>query len=236
MAKRRPPRRQVREQRDTNWILIGGVVAVAVIGLFALLLLSLQEPLVPAENPEPQASLVVQDFCEANEEACLEHGVPEAPVTVVEVSDYGCPHCRNFNLDELPTFEANYIDEGLVEWVVLPYALSDRTAPAAEASLCAAEQDSFFEFHHMMFEIQDSDLALTEEGFLTAAEQLDLDTGAFNACLESGRFASVVNENVSIASRAGVSATPTFFVNGNIVEGNRAAALEQEILAALETE
>ena len=233
MPKAPPPRKRRREERSTNGPLVGGIVAIGVIGLFALLFITVQNQGVPTPTPEPDLALI--DFCEANEENCVAKGEPDAPVTVIEVADYGCPHCRNFNIDAAPMFDAEFVETGAVEWMVLPYALRTATQPPAAAALCARDQGAFWEFHNAMFEIQDTDLALTREGFVTAAEELGLDVDAFESCLDSGEYEPVIANNVAVAARAGVSATPTFFVNGALVEGNDPNRLEAAITAELDS-
>lgn len=233
MAKVAPRRsRRRRDEGGTNWYVIGGVAAIGVIGLFALLFLTLQGQGVPTPTPEPDLALI--DYCEQNPENCITKGEADAPVTVVEVSDYGCSHCRNFNLEgTAEVLDEQYVDTGQVQWIALPYALGEQTAPTAAAAMCAAEQDAFWEFHTAMFELQTTEIALTEEAFVQAADELGLDMDTFESCLDAGEYVPVVQNNIQAASRAGVSATPTFFVNGTMVEGNRPLADFQQILDGL---
>ena len=227
MAKVTPPRKRRREQGGVNWILVGGVIAVGVVGLFALLFVTLQNQGLPTPTPAPQAGL--EDFCAANDENCIAKGEADAPVTVVEVSDYGCPHCRNFNLQSASMFDESYVDTGQVRWVVLPYALRQETASASVAAMCAAEQDMFFPYHLRLFQLQSTELAFTEAGYVQSAQSLEMDTEAFESCLADGRYGSVVQRNMAAAASAGVNATPTFFVNGVKVEGNNPDGLQQAI-------
>lgn len=231
MAKVTPPRKRRREQGSVNWLLIGGVIAVGVVGLFALLFVTLQTQGLPTPTPERQAEL--EDFCAANEENCIAKGETDAPVTVIEVSDYGCPHCRNFNLDSAPIFDQSYVETDQVRWVVLPFALREETVSASAAAMCAAEQDMFFPYHLRLFQLQSTDLAFTEAGYMQSAQSLEMDTDAFQSCLEEGTYTSVVQRNMAAAASAGVNATPTFFVNGIKVEGNNPDGLRQAIEGAL---
>jgi protein-disulfide isomerase len=225
--KRRASRKAKQPQRETNWLLIGGVVAAVIIvgGLFYLLYTTIQEP----STPQRVQSLI--EYCEENPDNCITKGSPDAPVTIVEVSDYGCGHCRDFNLTTAPLLEDLYVRSGQVQWVALPYALGDNTAPAAEAAMCAADQDVFFEFHTRMFEIQSESQALTADGFRQAAEELDLDMDAFNACFGDGKYGRVVQDNVAAARRTGVDVTPTFFVNGTLLRGNQPLATFQQAIS-----
>jgi protein-disulfide isomerase len=233
MAKVVSRRNRRNPEKGTNWLLIGGFAAIGIVGLFALLYVTLSTQGQPTPTPETVASLA--EYCETNETNCVARGESDAPITVVEVSDYGCIHCRNFNLggtaEELQT---QYVDTGSVRWIVLPYALSATTAPAAASALCAAEQDQFFPYHHRLFELQDSPNALTEDAFLEAATDIGLDVDAFSSCLDDNRYDNTVQRNVLAAQDAGVSATPTFFINGAKVEGNLPLpAFQQEIESRL---
>ena len=231
MAKVTPPRRRRREQGSVNWLLVGGVIAVGTVGLFALLFVTLQSQGLPTPTPAPQAAL--EDFCAANDPNCIAKGEADAPVTVIEVSDYGCPHCRNFNLESAPTFDETYVDTGQVRWVVVPYALRQETVSASVAALCAAEQDAFFPYHMRLFQLQSTELAFTEAGYMQSAQSLDMDTEAFQSCLQEGTYTSIVQRNMQAAASAGVNATPTFFINGRKVEGNNPDGVRQAIERAL---
>ena len=229
MAKVAPRRRRRRDGGGTNWYIIGGIAAVGVIGLFALLFITLQGQGMPTPTPEPDLALI--DYCNRNPDRCIEKGEADAPVTVVEVSDYGCSHCRNFNVGgTAESLDSLYVDTGQVRWIILPYALGNHSAPTAVASMCAAEQDAFWSFHESMFELQTTDIALSEEAFIQSADALDLDMEAFRECLSENRYAPTVQSNIAAARRAGVSATPTFFINGEMVEGNQPLSNFQRII------
>lgn len=216
MSKRaRSARRARRQERKSNWLLIGGVIALAAIALFALLALSLREP--EAQDPAEAQSLA--DYCSENPSNCGTKGSADAPVTIVEVSDYGCSHCRDFNLETAGLIEDLYVTPGQVQWKVLPFAISSQTVPAAAAALCAGEQDYFSEFHRRLFELGPPQ-ALTKVGFQQAASDVGLNPDSFNACIESGRYQSSVEDNIRAANLLGVTGTPAFFVNGQLLKGN----------------
>lgn len=209
MAKRRKKSvKSTSDKRSTNWLLIGGLTLGSVVVLFALLYLALQEP-------ETQT---LAQYCESNSENCVTLGAQDAPVTLVEVSDFGCPHCRDFHLDTAPGIKDIYVDNNQVKWVFLPYALRAETVPAANAAMCAAEEDKYFEFSEALFN-QSTEQALTRDGFLIAAEEIGLDVDAFTACLIDGRYNRAIGENQNAARSARVSGTPTFFVNDQIMRG-----------------
>lgn len=236
MAKRIKKRSHVskKDERKTNWILIGGIVGVGVIALFGLLFFSLQESGAPTPVLTPTRSLLLQDYCDTNPENCMVEGEATAPVTVVEVSDYGCGHCKNFNLDTAPTLKQQYVDTGIVRWITIPYALGGQTgfptAPSANATMCAAEQGAFPAFHTALFGIQGTSKFNTTAGFVEVASNLGLDADALTACIEDGRYNANIQQNITNANNAGINSTPSFFVNGELVRGNLPLANFQQLI------
>ncbi|NKQ36065.1 MAG: thioredoxin domain-containing protein [Chloroflexi bacterium] len=211
MAKRRK-----KQQRKTNWLVIGAIVVGSILLLIGLTALAFQEP----------AQLDLGKYCQNNPENCVARGPADAAVTMVEVSDYGCPHCKNYNLDTAPILDAAY--EGApVRWVVLPFALPGQTGDyptmaTAVASLCANEQGAFWQFHPAAFKLMDTPaLFNTREGWLLTAESLGLDMEAFSSCLDNNNYEDVIRANINAAQNAGISATPSFSINGEILRGNQ---------------
>jgi protein-disulfide isomerase len=102
--------------------------------------------------------------------------------------------------------------------------------PAAEASMCAGEQDRFWEFHDLLFA---NTKALSDDDLAGYAEQLSLDAEVFQACIAEGRFRDAVQQDLDDGRRAGVSGTPSFFVNGRMLGG--AVPLE-EFVKVIESE
>lgn len=235
MAKRvRRSRRAQTETRQTNWLLVGGIVAVGVIALFALLFMTLRaqdSPQASAEDiPEGQP---LDEFCEENPENCIEKGSNDAPVTIVEVSDYGCGHCKDFNLETAGLLDDLYVKPGQVKWIVVPYALGPQTAPASEAALCADEQEGFFAYHHRLFEQQGEPQFMSKDGYNQIAEAIGLDVNDFETCLDDGTYGNIVQQNIRAASAVGVNSTPTFFINGELYRGNQPLTTFQQQINAL---
>lgn len=238
MAKRIKKRTSAskKQERKTNWVVLGSIIGVGVIALFGLLFFSLQSAGAPTPVPTPARTLALQEHCEANPENCVITGSADAPVTIVEVSDYGCGHCKNFNLDTADTLKQQYVDTGVVRWITMPYALGGQTgyptAPSANAALCVAEQDedAFENFHRALFELQGTPTFNTPAGFIAVANDLELDSEALSACVQDGRYDNAVQRNIQIATSAGVNSTPSFFVNGELVNGNLPLANFQQII------
>lgn len=213
------------QARQTNWVVVIGVVAAAVIVLFGLLFFALQ-----SRDP-----LSLATYCENNPDACVTRGQAGAPVTVVEVSDFGCGHCRDFHEQTFPALTTAEIESGRVQWVALPFALFDERLPAANASMCAAEQGAYFEYSDAMFANFGLSDNLSPAGFMRAAESVGLDMSAFEACVDDGRYINTIQSNRAAARQAGVTGTPIFFINGVSLGG--ALPLETfqaRIAAALE--
>jgi protein-disulfide isomerase len=162
--------------------------------------------------PEAEAGQSLAEYCTDNPDRCFTQGDTNAPVTMVEVSDFGCPHCQTFHLETASQLEESYVESGNLRWIALPYALSASTLPASIAAMCAGEQDSYFEFSHALFAIEPTEFRVSLDGLRQAAGQVDLDIDAFNTCLDAGRFTAVINQNREAAREVQVTGTPTFFV------------------------
>ena len=226
MAKRKRLVRKTRApQRNTNWLLIGGVVlaVVVVVGLLALAF---------RDSGGSTSSNLIQ-YCQDNPDNCLAKGSEDAPVTIIEVSDYGCNHCRNFNLDTAGLLEDLYVTPGDVRWITLPYALNAATTLPAEASFCAAEQDRFDDYRLRMFQLQNTPGLFETAGLVQVATELGMDATDFAACIDDGTYSNAVQRNIRAASGAGVSSTPTFVINNNVFPGNRPLTFFQAEIAQI---
>jgi protein-disulfide isomerase len=137
-------------------------------------------------------------------------GKPEAPITIVEFSDYECPFCRRFFETTLPALKAQYIDTGTVRYVFRDFPLTmHRKAPkAAEAAHCAGAQGHYWEMHDALFKNR----ALGMLQLTGHARRLGLDQAAFEACLDGGTYADKVDGNVTDGGAAGVTGTPSFII------------------------
>lgn len=144
-------------------------------------------------------------------------GSPDAPVTVVVFSDFQCPYCAQFALGTMPQLEG-LIATGQVRFVYkhFPLATHAQAPLAAQAAACAQDQGRFWEYHDLLYANQDG---LEMDDLESYARDLDLDTGRFEECLESGARASAVAQDQALGRQLGVTGTPTFFFNGRRVVG-----------------
>lgn len=156
-------------------------------------------------------------------------GSKNAPVTIIEFSDFQCPYCARFFTQTLPLIEENYIKTGKVKLVYRDFPLSfhQHAQKAAEAAECADEQGKFWEYHDKIFENQN---VLDTASLKQYAKDLGLDVTKFDGCLDSGRMASEVQKDFRDGSQYGVSGTPSFFINGiNLVGAQPYSAFRQVI-------
>lgn len=145
------------------------------------------------------------------------HGPADAPVTIVEFSDFECPYCQAM-LGTIKNVQETYGEKIRLVYRQFPLnSIHPNAQKAAEASLCASEQGRFWEMHDLMFEDQSG---LSVEALTKKAESLDLDGPAFETCLTSNKYAEQVKQDVMDGTVVGVTGTPAVFVNGRPLIGN----------------
>ena len=141
-------------------------------------------------------------------------GDKNAPLTIVEFSDFQCPFCKRARDDAIAQIEEQYIKTGKVKLVYRDFPLTSihpMAQKSAEAAECADDQGKFWEYHNKIFEKQDS---LSIANLKQWASELGLNTNEFNKCLDSGKHEDEVNKDASDAVAAGGQGTP-FFIVGN---------------------
>jgi protein-disulfide isomerase len=165
-------------------------------------------------------------------------GDPNAPVTIVEFGDFQCPFCGRFAAEAGRQIDEEYVQTGLVRFGYQHFAfLGPESQWAAEASECAAEQDGFWAYHDLLFERQagENQGAFSKENLKAFAADLELDTAAFNECLDSGRYTSLIAEDRTWVRSLGVQSTPSFLINGQPLVGAQPfEVFQQAIEAALD--
>ena len=142
-------------------------------------------------------------------------GPEDARVTIVEFSDFQCPYCKR----ALPTLDAvleKYPNDVRLVYRQLPLRSHRRARPAAEAALCAGEQDGFWPYHDKLFE---NVRALEDEDLLRYAGELGLDAERFEQCYTDKRYSDQVDADLLDAGTVGITSTPSFLVNGVLISG-----------------
>src|SRR5581483_11018234 len=206
MAKSAARRRAQKKSNSSYWI-IGGVIlaAVVVLGLvFINLTAAPRTPLAPAKT---SAGRVL--------------GNPDAPVTIDIYSDFQCPICRRADLT-IQALAPKYIDTGKVKVVYHNFAfIGNESVRAAEAAECANDQGKFWQYATYLFDHQTGENvgAFSDANLKRFAQDLQLDTTSFNSCFDSNKYASLIQEELKQGQALGIQATPSFFINGQFIQG-----------------
>lgn len=177
------------------------------------------------ENQDSQPQVVRYDVPVDDDPAI---GPADAPITIIEFSDYECPYCRRWHNEVFNRLIETYPEQ--VRLIYRDFPLSSIHAnafAAAEAANCANEQGAFWEFHDRLFSME---LGLGMEAYRSYASQLGLDTQAFIKCLESGRYRDEVQADYDFAAELGVRSTPTFFINGIAIVGAQPFEVFQQVI------
>jgi protein-disulfide isomerase len=153
-------------------------------------------------------------------------GPEDAPIVIVEFSDFRCPYCRRFHEETFPDLLEAYPDQILFVYRDFPVVGG---VEAAQASECADEQDAYWDYHDLLFS---GGLELSTNAYLTYAEDLGLDMDEFNACMDEERYADEVEADARYAANLGANGTPTFFINGIPLVGAQPLANFQQIIDA----
>lgn len=171
----------------------------------------------------------------ADDDAVL--GNPDAPVTIIEFSDFQCPFCRKFYNETLPQIKKDYLLTGKAKLVYRDFPLVQihpGATPAAESAECAKEQGKFWEMHDVIFEEQEKQgsgtVQFTADDVKKWAAKIGLNTSKFNQCLDSGKYKQEVEKDLADGSAAGVTGTPAVFVNGRLIVGAQPFAAFKTII------
>jgi protein-disulfide isomerase len=177
-------------------------------------------------------------------------GDPDAPVNFVIYSDYQCPFCKQFDDRDLPRLVETFVEPGdvRVEWRAMPVVSAFLNIPvdsdenesmqSAEAAMCAADQGAFWPYSEALFAMQGTENSgiYTPDLLKETASELELDAESFNRCLDSGAKEQEILAMSEDATRRGVTGTPSFLINDQLVAYTREGfdRLEEQIKQALE--
>jgi protein-disulfide isomerase len=161
-------------------------------------------------------------------------GPTDAPVTIIEFSDYQCPYCQLWEQQVYPRLMAEYSGQIRFIYRDLPIQGHPQALPAAVAANCAGEQNAYWPFHDALFSGQ---YELGRSTFVQYAADLGLNAAAFAACLDNKRNQDEPQKDFQDAVRLGINSTPTFVINGQVVVGaqpyeNFKAIIDQALSAA----
>jgi len=178
----------------------------------------------PAQGAAPAPAVAAQDgqVAAPTQQSFRRYDVPtgdnpsfgpaDAPITIIEFSDYQCPYCRKWDLEAWPKIQAAYPGKIRLVYRDFPlYSIHPESEAAAIAADCAGDQQKYWEFHDLLFSDQ---LPLGQDSYIKYATQVKLNVDQFTECITAQKFKENVSSNYSYASNLGVNSTPTFFVNG----------------------
>lgn len=207
MSKRAEIRERRRRERRRRQLSIISIIVGAVLVVVAIIVLPDLLDRRPKGRPLADASAM---------------GDPAAPVIIEEYSDFQCPFCRIFHEETLDLIEEEYVSTGKVHFVFRNYAfIGPESTAAANASLCAAEQNRFWEYSDILFANQTGENvgAYSDVRLLGFAAELDLDQEEFSSCFDESRYQDQIDTDLIDGGRAGIQSTPSFTINGKLFIG-----------------
>jgi protein-disulfide isomerase len=218
-------RRSKKKRRDITPFIIIGVLVVVVLGIVIL------------STYKPVAEVIVPTFHSATITDGLTMGDPNAPVKLIEFADFQCPGCGVYWSNTEPTVIQNYVETGKVFYTFSPFSFVgsfvrnnpyDESIKSAEAAYCANDQGKFWEYRDYIFanQIGENQGAFSEKRLLAFAESLSLDMKTFSTCLKSAEHYQDVMDANDFATNSGINQTPSFTIDGVVVEGDLITALE----------
>ena len=142
-------------------------------------------------------------------------GVLDAPIVIVEFSDFQCSACRDFFMQTEQELFKKYVENGTVRFIFRSFgdALDPASATMAQAAYCAEDQGKFWEMHDALFLSYDQP---TSTNLKKLAKEIDLDTEVFNDCLDSEKYNERVMQDLEEARTYDVTGTPSFIINGTL--------------------
>jgi len=165
-------------------------------------------------------------------------GRADAPVTVYEMSDFQCPYCRTFALTTMPALEREYVRTGKARFVYINFPLTQlhpNAVAAAEVAMCAARQNKFWAMHDLLFERQEEWAPRREPGpYLVAlGDSAGLDRAHLLECLTTAATRPEVEADARRAAQAGARSTPTFYIEGGLLEGAAPVEVFRQVLDSI---
>jgi len=154
-------------------------------------------------------------------------GPEDAPITIVEFSDYQCPFCRRWHDEVYQPLLAAYPGKIKLVYRNLPLtSIHPDALAAAEAAMCAGEQNAYWQYHEKLF----SSTSLNKDVFMQYAQQLGLDTRSFESCITDHKYQQNIQADSDFAINLGISSTPTFFINGLAIIGAQPLSVFKQVI------
>ncbi len=178
-----------------------------------------------ANQPQGLDPNLVYDVSSADQPSW---GATDAPITLIEFSDYQCPFCERFHQETYPLLKQNFGDKIRFVYRDFPlFQIHPDAENAAYAANCAFEQDKYWDYHDMLFNNQ-SNLAITD--LVSYADQLGMNADVFEQCLQTRKYAQQIAQDYQDGINLGVTGTPTFFINGRPIVGAQPYAVFADVI------
>jgi protein-disulfide isomerase len=222
MSKRREEAAQQRaKERKQTLIILSVIAGLAVILIGGAVVLNMK-------NTQPRALVIKNEAAPANaEKNGRAWGPADAPIKIFSFVDSQCPGCGQYAQLYEPGVVEAFAKTGKVRYEVRTLSfIGQESVDAAKASLCAMDQDKFWQMHATLFANQvngENAGDFTKDILKEMAARLGLDTNTFNTCLDSTKYDAQLNQDTEEASKLGINQTPTFAVNGKVFTGARNA-------------
>lgn len=166
-------------------------------------------------------------------------GKKDAPITMVEYSDYQCPFCERFFQNTMPAIKNEYIKTGQVYFVYkdMPLSSHPNAMPAAQVAHCSGEQGKYFQMHDLIFHFQDkwADLKDAMPYFMKFVSALGLKVSDFEECIRLNRYQNLTQKSMGEADKFEITGTPGFVINGQVAVGAQPVSFFQQAFAQILT-
>jgi protein-disulfide isomerase len=234
VSKRQERREKMQRQQQRQRLITIGVITLVA----ALVVLAVVWP-----QLRPVGEIVTITPAALPETDGLSMGDPNAAATIEVFEDFQCPACRRFTESTEPLIIENLVSTGNARYVFHHYPFLDgngvgsigESDQAANAAMCANEQDKFWEMHSILFANWNGENqgAFSNRRLQAMGESLGLDTDAFNSCFNTNKYEAEIQADFDLGQQMGVSGTPTVFVNGERVGAPGQVPSYQEIADAV---
>jgi protein-disulfide isomerase len=236
---------------NKKWIALaigGGCALIACVGLVAALVVMALVPWITTRTQTGVAQKVITvqpNVADPSPAPSISQGPgntlgdPNAPVKLIEYADFQCPYCMRYWQETEPKIVEQYVKTGKVfyEYRSVGGFIGPESAAAAEAAYCAGDQGKFWEYHDALFSHWTGENVgdFANDKLQQYAQSVGLDQAAFSDCLSSAKYADRVKQDATNAQADGVQATPSFLINGKLIEGAEPfSVFQQAIDAALQ--
>lgn len=182
-------------------------------------------------TPEPTLQVTIPEDLQrfdVSEDGNPSIGPADAPITIIEFSDYQCPFCTKWHDEVFVRLIKEYPDTVRIVYRDFPLnSIHPAATAAAEAANCANEQGNYWDYHSALFSEK---YGLEREGFIKYAQDINLDVPAFTQCFDERRYAAEVQADYEYAAQLGIRSTPTFFLNGIPIVGAQPYDLFRQVI------